>query len=474
MDERFLKIGLTLLLMALILLLFIFDPDAFAEEDPTYTFGLTIPADVIEYWQTHTPDTINYNSNSFPTTMDWSLNDSQPKNQLSCGSCWAFAAVAFVENLGNRSDLSEQVVLSCTSGGCNGGWYGNALKYIHDHGIPDENCYNYTGSDGNCSAKCTEPVFLERITDYDYYGRWGMPSGQTVSDLKNLLQSGPVLVSMLVPTDGSFDGYNGGIYNYEGGSISPDRGHAVLVVGYNDAEDYFRVKNSWSSGWGEGGYFRIAYDDVTDDIQFGGYACTGSGVYTTQSTPVELSSFSAQPHSNSITLEWTTKTETNNYGFDVERSNDGKEFEAIKFIKGFGNTSVPQSYSFTDKELLVGKYCYRLKQIDFDGQTDFSEIIEINLMPPEKFYVTQNYPNPFNSETLIYFQLPGNDQVSFKIYNTLGQLIRTLIETELSAGYHKIAWDGEDANGWAVPSGLYYYQIRAGQNVNTRRLILIR
>lgn len=474
MDDRLFKIAITLFLLALVLLLFIFDPEIFANENLSYSKGLIIPEDVTEYWESHYPDSINYNSNNFPTTVDWSINDSNVKNQMSCGSCWAFAAVALVENLGVQTDLSEQVIVSCASGNCSGGWYGNALKYIHDSGIPEENCYQYISSNGDCQKTCSNPACLEKIANYDYYGRWGVPTSSTITDLKNLLQSAPVLVSMRVPADGTFEGYTGGIYNYEGGEIPSNRGHAVLVVGYNDTDGYFFVKNSWSSGWGENGYFRISYDDVTDDVQFGGYACTASGAYTTQSTPVELSSFTFETMNNSIKLMWNTSTETNNYGFDIEKSVDKINFTTIKFIKGFGTTSVPQSYSYTETDLSVGKYYYRLKQIDFDGKITNSEILEVRLKSPQKYLLTQNYPNPFNSETLIFFQLPENDQVSFKIYNTLGQEIKTLVEKEMRAGYHNITWDGKDANGWAAPSGLYYYQIHAGKFVNTKRLVLVR
>lgn len=474
MDERFFKAAIALLLIVFILLLFIFDPVLFAENNSAKSFGLVIPEDVVDYWNTHLPDSTEFNSNAFPTTLDWSTDDSQVKNQSSCGSCWAFVAVALIENLGDKSDLSEQVVISCATGSCDGGWYGNALKYIHDYGIPDEDCYQYIISTGNCNDKCSQPGYLEYITTYDYYGRWGTPNSSTVNNLKNLLQTAPVLVSMLVPSDGTFEGYSGGIYDYNGGSISSDRGHAVLVVGYNDIDGYFKAKNSWSNNWGESGYFRISYDDVTDDVQFGGYACTGSGVYSSGSTPVELSTFIASVKQSQIRLEWSTKTESNNYGFHVEKSIDGENFKTIKFIKGFGTTNMPQFYTYTDKNLQVGKYFYRLKQIDFDGQFVHSEKIEVFLKAPNNYSLTQNYPNPFNQETRMFFQLPENNQVTFKIFNSLGQEVKTLVEKEFRAGYHSITWDGNEKNGWAAPSGIYFYQIQAGSFIKTRRLILTR
>lgn len=473
MEKNILKISEKLLLIVSILS-FIFGANLFAEDNSTRSFGLVIPEDVIEYWDTHQPDTIEFNSNAFPTTMDWSINDSDVKNQSTCGSCWAFAAVALIENLGEKTDLSEQVVLSCATGSCYGGWYGNGLKFIHDSGVPEENCYQYTVSDGTCENKCSQPGYLEYITDYDYYGRWGTPTSGTINDLKSLLQTGPVIVSMLVPADGTFEGYTGGIYDYDGDTIPGDRGHAVLIVGYNDAEEYFKTKNSWGDTWGESGYFRISYDDVTDDVQFGGYACTGSGVYTSEGTPVELATFTACAQQSQIRVEWTTKSESNNYGFEIEKSENGEKFDSIQFIKGFGTTNNPQFYVYTDEDVPVGKYYYRLKQIDFDGQFSYSEKIEVYLRAPGNYSLTQNYPNPFNQDTRIFFQIPEDNRVIFKIFNALGQEIETLIEKEMRAGYHTIAWNGKEKNGLAAPSGIYFYQIKAGNFKTTRRLILAR
>ncbi len=474
MNERYLKIERSLFLIAFIFALVIFVPDIAVGADENKMFGLTIPAEVLNYWTTHLPDTAKYNSNAFPTALDWGNNDSQIKNQLSCGSCWAFASVALVENLGTKNDLSEQVVLSCATGSCAGGWYGNALKYFHDYGVPDENCYQYLIADGVCEDKCTNPSYVEKLSNYDYYGRWGVPTASTVNDLKNLLQSGPVIVSLYVPADGTFESYSEGIYNYNGGAISSDRGHAVLVVGYNDVEGYFKAKNSWGSDWGEAGYFRISYDDVTDDVQFGGYACTGSGAYTYQTTPVELSAFSAQTQKNQIRLLWTTSSESNNYGFDVEKSSDGDNFQRLIFIKGFGTTNLPQTYSFLDTDVPIGNYYYRLKQIDFDGQTTYSAKIEVRLNAPSDYLLAQNYPNPFNQATNISFELPEMSDVSLTIFNALGQAVKTLLDYNMRAGYHSVHWNGQDENGGLVPSGLYYYQIQAGDYTKTRRLVLIR
>jgi C1A family cysteine protease len=248
-----------------------------------YTLGLTIPENVEKYNYTCTSQ-ISYSLDELLDSVDWSSFDSPVKNQDICASCWAFASVALIENLSNHNDLSEQVIISCAgTGNCMGGWVGEALQYIGEIGIPHEEFYPYIAEEGNCPDKSADQTFLVKVSEYDYFPKWSEPDSNTIYKLKALLQNGPVVVSMRVPDDNTFKGspgYTGGIYNYNGGIIPGTGKHAVLVVGYNDKGQFFRAKNSWGEVWGESGYFRIAYDDVTDEVHFGGYACTASGVYT--------------------------------------------------------------------------------------------------------------------------------------------------------------------------------------------------
>jgi|GEM_PF-2043777 hypothetical protein len=246
-------------------------------DETTHGKGCLIPDSIVEYFKNH-PPLLNYNSENLLTSVDWSGNDSPVKNQLGCGSCWAFAATAYIENLGLQTDLSEQVVLSCSNGGsCTGGYFTDALQYFQSTGVPQESCYPYIESNGDCDDKCSNPPFVEKITTLTGY-LWGLA---TVSNLKAELNSGPLVVRMLAPIGWS---YSGGVYDYSGGEIPESQGHAVLLVGYDDANSCFKAKNSWGASWGENGYFRIAYDDVTDDVHFGSYAAKGSGVFTQQLT----------------------------------------------------------------------------------------------------------------------------------------------------------------------------------------------
>ena len=116
--------------------------------------------------------------------------------------------------------------------------------------------------------------------------------------------------------------------------------------------------------------------------------------------PVELTSFTACVIGNAVKLSWETETEVNNYGFEVERSKKfdarSETWEKIGFVNGNGNSNSPKSYFYEDKNVTAGKYSYRLKQIDNDGQFEYSKTIEVNITLPAKFELSQNYPNPFN------------------------------------------------------------------------------
>ncbi len=260
----------------------------FVPESEQVARGLDIPDEVRDYWkQTLPPPAMQPGGSDLPDRVNWQVDDTSIKYQgVNCGSCSAFSVAALVENLVNRAglvagvDLSEQVLISCGMGSCRG-WYSDALIYLRDFGVPNEACYPYIEADGDCSERCAVPDYLIRAVEVSpSQGLWG--ENHSVGQIKAALQNGPLVVSMRVPDDGTFEGggYGGGVYDYNGEKISWEtQGHAVLVVGYDDTQGCFRAKNSWGANWGENGYFRIAYDDVTDDVRFGGYAATASGVY---------------------------------------------------------------------------------------------------------------------------------------------------------------------------------------------------
>jgi subtilisin family serine protease len=190
--------------------------------------------------------------------------------------------------------------------------------------------------------------------------------------------------------------------------------------------------------------------------------------------PVELESFTAAANENSVTLNWSTATETNNSGFSVERKTPLDErWIEVGFVPGFGTTTEKKSYTFTDINLSMGSYSYRLKQIDFDGTIEYSNEVLAEVGAPTNFALIQNYPNPFNPSTTIEFSIPEMSSVSVEVYNVIGEQVASLVNQTLDAGYHRINF-----NAGNLPSGTYVYQLKAnGQNgtfVDTKKMILMK
>lgn len=198
------------------------------------------------------------------------------------------------------------------------------------------------------------------------------------------------------------------------------------------------------------------------------------------SVPVELASFQAFTSGNSVTLNWLTATETNNYGFQIERSQDTVTFIKIGFTQGHGTTTQANSYHYVDERLPIGQYYYRLKQIDLDGTFEYSPTIEISIAVPEEFILTQNYPNPFNPRTQIKFEVSEHAHVSLTIFDIRGNRVATLVNSEYVPGIYSLSWDGKNYDGRNVSSGTYFYKLDVSTPENkkvftgTKKMILLR
>ncbi|MBK7379471.1 MAG: T9SS type A sorting domain-containing protein [Ignavibacteriales bacterium] len=196
---------------------------------------------------------------------------------------------------------------------------------------------------------------------------------------------------------------------------------------------------------------------------------------STDPIPVELISFTASLNDASVQLNWQTATETNNAGFEILRSTDNNNFNRVSFVEGAGNSTAPKFYSFIDSEVQSGEnYFYKLKQTDFDGSYDFSNTIEVQIPFPEIFSLEQNYPNPFNPTTRIKFEIPGqarnaNTLVTLKVYDVLGNEVAILVNEEKPAGKYEVTFDASQ-----LSSGIYFYTLKAGTFVETKKLILLK
>ena len=197
-------------------------------------------------------------------------------------------------------------------------------------------------------------------------------------------------------------------------------------------------------------------------------------IYTPAFTiPVELSSFTANQVENGILLVWETKTESNNYGFEVERKLD-ESWEKISFIKGHGSTAEPQRYRFTDNITVnVASIHYRLKQLDFDGAFKYSPVVTIHLNSPTDFKLLQNYPNPFSaqggdSKTTIQFSLKKESPVLLQVYDIGGRLIKTLVNESRQPGIYKAAFAAQN-----LAAGVYFYRIKMGSFQAVKKIVLL-
>ena len=183
--------------------------------------------------------------------------------------------------------------------------------------------------------------------------------------------------------------------------------------------------------------------------------------------PVELTSFSAAFTADGVTLQWETSTETNNQGFEVQRSSDNQNFSTVAFVRGHGTTAQMKYYSYIDKTDLTGAIYYRLKQLDFGGNYKYSNIVEVTRAV--SYDLSQNFPNPFNPTTTITYSIPQNSYVTLKIYDILGSEVANLVNGEVEAGVHKVNFNAVGLN-----SGVYFYTIKAGNFNETKKLMLMK
>jgi|GEM_PF-430738 len=190
--------------------------------------------------------------------------------------------------------------------------------------------------------------------------------------------------------------------------------------------------------------------------------------------PVKLASFTSDISGRDVKLNWVTEMEENNEGFEVQksevRSKETGDWTKIGFVKGNGNSNEPVNYSFEDKNLQTGKYKYRLKQIDYNGNYEYFElagVVEVGV--PAKYDLSQNYPNPFNPVTKINFDIPESGLVQLKVYDILGKEVATLVNGMQNAGYYSVSFDASK-----LSSGVYFYRLNANGFSSLKRLVVLK
>jgi hypothetical protein len=257
--------------------------------------------------------------------------------------------------------------------------------------------------------------------------------------------------------------------------------------------------SSYTSIWEYGA--TTSYPPVTDTINFTGVENMQIALYYTGDSndadfwyiddlylidlnpvPVELTSFSANANKNDVELNWSTATELNNKGFELQRRSEDRDFNKIAFINGHGTTTETHTYSFKDENPGEGIFFYRLKQIDLSGTFDYSDEVMVTISNPVSFELEQNYPNPFNPSTTIKFTIsPASTKLyaggdlqftNLKVYDVLGKEVATLVNEESAiggAGSYKVEF-----NAAGLPSGIYFYKLQTDVFIATKKMILMK
>ena len=193
-------------------------------------------------------------------------------------------------------------------------------------------------------------------------------------------------------------------------------------------------------------------------------------VWTDEIVPVELTSFTVNiSKSGYVILNWSTATEINNHMFEIQRRNENTRFTPIGFIEGNGTTTEPREYSYTDKSVKTGIYYYRLKQLDFGGNYEYSDEVMIDAKGPLTFKLGQNYPNPFNPSTTIQFSIPESGYVRLSVYNMIGEEVKVLVDEKKDAGFYEKTFDASN-----LPSGAYVYKLESPGLVQAKKMLLMK
>ena len=201
---------------------------------------------------------------------------------------------------------------------------------------------------------------------------------------------------------------------------------------------------------------------------------TFSGIDGNSPLPVELVSFTSTIKGKNVTLTWSTATEKNNYGFDVERIIRNGELEIrnwrkVGFVDGHGNSNSQMQYSFTDSPPDGTRLSYRLKQIDNDGKYHYSSIADVEIGIPKQNELKQNYPNPFNPSTKITYNLLNDGLVTLKVFDVLGREVATLANEHKKAGTYELTLEGSQ-----LASGIYFCRMSLANYSSSIKMLLMK
>lgn len=269
------------------------------------------------------------------------------KDQASCGSCWAFSTVGALESNikikdGLEKDLAEQYLLSCNTDGwsCRGGWWAHDYHWWKkpsgelDAGAVYETDFPYVARDDPCNPPHPHH---EKIASWAYVG--SQSDIPPVNDIKQaILDYGPVSAAVCVGP--FFESYSGGIFQTNE-SCSGYVNHAVLLVGWNDSQGIWYLKNSWGTGWGESGYMRIKYGTSNvgysaNYIVYGGSGCQDAyesdNTYTTAKTITVNGAVQTHNFHVAGDVDWAKFAVTAGSAYTITTSNLGTSNDTVLYL----------------------------------------------------------------------------------------------------------------------------------------------
>jgi hypothetical protein len=205
-------------------------------------------------------------------------------------------------------------------------------------------------------------------------------------------------------------------------------------------------------------------------ISYGVFAASTNSyvaIYSSTPLPVTLIDFTVTKQNDDALLKWTTTMEENNKGFEIQRSTDVANWKVIGFVPGAGNSQIRNDYHYLDQNLSAGTYYYRLRQVDLDGHSQFSKVVEITFTGSMVLELKQNRPNPFNNSTTIDVVIPKSGSVQLILYDQMGRPVQTLINEQKLPGTYSV-----QVNRNGLSSGIYFYKLNAlGQSITKKMTI---
>jgi photosystem II stability/assembly factor-like uncharacterized protein len=416
--------------------------------------GMTCTASAIQFYAPMTlgggnPNTLYFGSDVLYRSSNLGVTMTKVSQTLSSGFAISTISVSKLNDNVRIVGLTNGTVWATTTGA-------NPLVSITPSGAPSV----------PVGRVLVDPVTSS--TAYLCYGGFGVTGGQHVYKTTNLAGGSASWVAIGaslpdVPVNAI--------------AVDPSNNNIVYLgtdVGVFASTDGGSTWTSFNTGLPVVAIFDIGISPVNGALRVSTH---GRGIWenTNSPLPVNLTSFTvnAQKFGN-ILLEWYTATEQNNHGFDIERAvipNDKSalQWNKISFVPGEGNSNSPQKYDYIDKNPTGGaKFAYRLKQIDNSGNFKYYDQQEITLALND-FGLYQNYPNPFNPSTVIKYQLPADANVKIRLFNSIGEELKTLVNENKKAGIYEFQFN---ASGFA--SGIYYYRIDSGNFTDTKKLVILK